>query len=139
MREPTDLTDRIERLYDGVWNRANPAIAEELVDPDFHFHDRELSEDLSGPELYFELASSTREIFPDMTIAIEDSFAVDDRVAVRWTMTGTHDGELLGVDPTGREVTIPAIEINRFENGLLKEAWSQSDMLGALGQIRDSP
>lgn len=126
---------RIHRLYDGVWNGNDPDVADELVHPEYVIHDRELAEELRGPELYRALADSTREIFPDMTFTIEDSFAAGDEVAVRWTMVGTQDGAMVGVEPTGERVTLRAIEINRFEDGLLAETWTQSDMLSLLEQL----
>ena len=130
-----DNEDRIHRLYEGVWNGGNPDIVTELVHPEYVIHDRDLAEELRGPKLYTALTDSTREIFPDMAFTVEDSFAAGDEVAVRWTMVGTHDGAMGGVEPTGMEVTLPAIEINRFEDGLLAETWTQSDMLSLLEQI----
>jgi predicted ester cyclase len=50
-------------------------------------------------------------------------------------MHGTHEGPFMGVEPTGREVTLPAIEFDRFEDGLLVETWTQSDQLGLLEQL----
>ncbi|MFB6283843.1 MAG: ester cyclase [Halobacteria archaeon] len=67
------------------------------------------------------MAEGTRGIFPDMEITVEDVFGSGDRVAVRWTMTGTHQGEMFGVEPTGREVEFVGIEINRLEDGKLRE------------------
>jgi predicted ester cyclase len=135
MTTPKEHETRIHRLYDGVWNGNDPDVADELVHPEYVIHDRELAEELRGPELYRALADSTREIFPDMTFTIEDSFAAGDEVAVRWTMVGTQDGAMVGVEPTGERVTLRAIEINRFEDGLLAETWTQSDMLSLLEQL----
>ncbi len=135
MTTPEEHETRIHRLYDGVWNGNEPDIADELVHPEYVIHDRELAEELRGPELYRALADSTREIFPDMTFTIEDSFAAGDEVAVRWTMVGTQEGAMVGVEPTGERVTLRAIEIDRFEGGLLAETWTQSDMLSLLEQL----
>ncbi len=125
----------LHHLYEGVWNGENPDIATELVHPEYVIHDRDLAEELRGPELYRALADSNPEIFPDMSFTIEDSFAVGGKVAVRWTMVGTHNGAMVGIEPTGRQVTLPAIEINRFEDGRLSETWTQSDMLSLLEQL----
>ncbi|AHG02021.1 hypothetical protein HALLA_01595 (plasmid) [Halostagnicola larsenii XH-48] len=125
----------IERLYEDVWNGKNPNTAEELVHDAYVIHDRELADKLQGPELYNALASSTRELFSDLTFTIEDVVAADDEVALRWTMVGTHDGPLFGVEPTGEQVELTAIEINRFEDGQLIETWTQSDQLGLMEQV----
>lgn len=135
MTTPDEHERRLHRLYEGVWNGNDPEIVTELVHDDYVIHDRELAERMRGPELYAALAESTREIFPDTTFTIDDSFAAGDRVAVRWTMEGTHDGPMFDVEPTGKRVTLPAIEINRFEDGLLAETWTQSDMLSLLEQL----
>ncbi|KZN24025.1 cyclase [Haladaptatus sp. R4] len=135
MTSANEHEDRVHRLYEGVWNGENPGIATELVHPEYVIHDRDLAEELRGPELYTALADSTREIFPDMSFTIEDSFAVEDKVAVRWTMVGTQDGAMVGIEPTGTAVTLRAIEIDRFEDGRLIETWTQSDMLSLMEQL----
>lgn len=136
MRTPADT---LERLYADVWNGTDPGTADEFVHEEFFIHDRALAATLQGPRLYKALASDTREIFPDMTIMIEDMVTAEERVAVRWTMTGTHQGEMFGVEPTGRQVKLSAIEINRFEEGKLIETWTQSDQLGLLKQLGIKP
>jgi steroid delta-isomerase-like uncharacterized protein len=130
---------RLRRLFADVWNGEDPTTAADLVDERYTIHDRALAEDLQGPELYRALAAGTREVFPDMTITVEDTVAAGGTVAVRWTMRGTHEGEFLGVAPTGRTVTLPAIEFDRFEDGRLVETWTQSDQLGLLEQLDAGP
>lgn len=125
----------LERLYAGVWNGRDPAVADELVAPDYYIHDRDLAAELRGPALYKALANETRKSFSDMKFDIEDLLASGEKVALRWTMVGTHDGPLVGIEPTGQEVTLSAIEINRFEDGQLAETWSENDMLGLLNQL----
>lgn len=125
----------IKRLYEDVWNGNNPNIVEELVHDAYVIHDRDLAEELRGPELYEALASSTCELFTELTFTIEDMIAADDEVALRWTMVGTHDGPLFGVGSTGEQVELTAIEINRFEDGKLIETWTQSDQLGLMEQV----
>lgn len=139
MTSTDDNADRIGRLFRGVWNGEDPAVADDLVHPDYVIHDREVAETLRGPELYRELANQTRAIFSDMEFTVEDVVADGDRVAVRWTMTGTHEGPMFGVEPTGRWVELPAVEINRFADGLLRETWTQSDMLGLMRQVGALP
>jgi steroid delta-isomerase-like uncharacterized protein len=129
----------LRRLFADVWNGENPETAEELVHEEYHIHDRELAERMRGPELYRALAAGTREAFPDAAFTVDDLFAADEKVAVRWTMTGTHEGELFGVDPTGQTVELTAIEIDRFADGRLVETWSQSDQLGLMEQVGALP
>lgn len=134
------LEDTLIRLYEDVWNGSNPTTADELVHEDYCIHDRELAATMQGPALYRALASGTREIFPDMAVTIEDLITADEKIALRWTMTGTHEGgSMFGVEPTGQEVELTAIEINRFENGKLIETWTQSDRLGLMQQVGADP
>lgn len=129
----------LRRLFTSVWNGTDPNAATELVHEDYVIHDRELAESLRGPELYRELAAATRAIFPDASFTIDDLVANGDRVALRWTMTGTHEGPAYGIEPTGERVTMSAIEIDRFEDGTLIETWTQSDQLGLLEQLGAVP
>lgn len=135
----TELVRVLERLYEDVWNGANPDRAAELVHEEYRIHDRALAEELRGPELYRTLATTTREIFPDATFTIEDTVASAEKVAVRWTMAGTHEGPAFGVDATFERVEFTAIEINRFEQGKLVETWTQSDQLGLMEQVGAIP
>ena len=76
-----------------------------------------------------------RAAFPDLQATIEDLIAEGHKVAVRGTLRGTHPGELLGIPPTGAQVTVPLIDINRIEAGKLVERWGEADMLGLLHQL----
>lgn len=125
----------IRRLYQDVWNGENPAVADELVHDDYLIHDRDLADQPRGADLYRKLAAGTREAFPDATFTIEDVFEADGKVAVRWTMTGTHEGDVHGIEPTMQEISMEAIEINRFEEGQLIETWTQADELKLMEQL----
>lgn len=132
----------VRRLYEGVWNGTDTGVADELVHESYTIHDRDLAAERRGPDLYRALASGTREIFPDASFEIEDLLRDGDRVAVRWTMTGTHKGSMAGEEPTGERVELSGIEINRFADGGLVETWIQSDQLGLheqVGALRDGP
>lgn len=129
----------LERLFEDVWNGSNPDTADERVHPKYVIHDRDIAEEVRGPDLYRALASETREIFPDATFTIEDTVVAGEKVALRWTMTGTHEGTLAGVEGTGTDVTLPAVEINRFADGKLIETWTQSDQVGLLTQVGALP
>ena len=130
-----DQTEALHRLFEGVWNGENPDVADELVSSDYVIHGREMAEEMRGPELYKSLASGTREGFPDMEFTIDDTVEEGNKVALRWTMTGTHEGPMGDMEPTGKHVEMPAVEINRFEDGKLAESWTQADMLGLMQQL----
>lgn len=83
-----------------------------------------------------------REGFPDLTVSVEDAFATEDRAVLRTTMTGTHQGALFGLGPTGTGVEIPAIAVYHIADGLLSEAWYVANTAGLKEQVQpatDSP
>ena len=134
-----ELETALRRLFEDVWNGADPDTADELVHVDYVIHDRELAGELRGPALYRALAGATREIFPDATFAIEDVVVEGETTAIRWTMTGTHEGHAFGIEPTGVQVELPGVEFDRFEDGKLVETWTQSDEVGLLEQLGALP
>lgn len=134
-----NLDGVLHRLYEEVWNGDDPAIAYEFVHSDYYIHDRAIADEMRGPELYVALAEMTRSIFPDMEFTIHETINEGDLLALRWTMTGTHEGQLFGLEDTGIQVDLPAIEVNRFDGGKLRETWTQSDMLGLMEQVGALP
>ena len=68
-------------------------------------------------------------------MTIEDVFAAGDKVAVRFTASGTHQGEFMGVPPSGKQVTMTAILIHRLADGKMVEDWEWSDSLGFMQQL----
>lgn len=77
--------------------------------------------------------------FPDIALRIEDQVGEGDRVASRWTATGTHTGPLMGIAPSGKRATLTGIDVSRFEGGRVAEHWEQVDMLGLLQQLGAIP
>jgi steroid delta-isomerase-like uncharacterized protein len=73
--------------------------------------------------------------FPDIRHEIQDEFAEGDRVAARIVVRGTQRAELMGIPATGKPIAIGAINIFRFENGLIAEQWVSSDSLGMMQQL----
>jgi predicted ester cyclase len=67
--------------------------------------------------------------FPDFHLVIEDLIAEGDKVVVRLTESGTMTGSLMGVAPTGKKYTQPAIEIHRLANGKIINLWTVRDIL----------
>jgi len=73
--------------------------------------------------------------FPDLHVSIEDVIGEGDRVVVRFTLRGTHQGELMGIAPTGKQVAMTGISIIRVANGKFLEEWANTDWLGLLQQL----
>ncbi len=107
----------------------------DLIDPDLIIHLAELPEPLHGRDTWREGAAMFRAAFPDLHAEIEDIFACEDRVAVRLTMRGTHEGDYLGISATGRPISYVSHEFYRIEDGLIAEEWICSDTASLFRQI----
>jgi predicted ester cyclase len=92
-----------------------------------------------GPEVVRTHLEAIRMTLPDFTIQIEDIFADGDYVITRVTGRGTHLGEWMGIEPTGREVRLKGINIDRVERGLIAEHWGEADTIGMLAQMGVDP
>ncbi len=77
--------------------------------------------------------------FPDFRAVVEDVIAEGDKVAIRFTFNGTHQGEFMDIPPTGRRVTMSGIDILRVVDGKVVELWGQEDVLGMMRQLGAVP
>jgi predicted ester cyclase len=73
--------------------------------------------------------------FPDLRHTVEEAIANDDKVAVRFTLRGTHRGEFMGIQPTRKVFEVGAIAILRIANGKVTEVRGQFDQLGMMRQL----
>ena len=92
-----------------------------------------------GREAFTDMVRSYRDAFSDYHCVINDQIAENDQVATRWTFTGTHDGSLMGMPPSGNRVTATGVAIDRIADGKLVESWLEMDaqrMLQDLGAAR---
>ncbi len=84
-------------------------------------------------------AADFRRGFPDVVSTIEEIVAEGDKVVARWRSRATHQGEYMGISPTGKEVEFTGISIYRIEEGKIAESWNSEDQLGLLRQIGGVP
>lgn len=127
------------RLIEEAFNENNFDIIDELVDDDVVFHDAGQSDPVRGQAQLKEFFEMYRKAFPDAHIEIEELLSEDDLVVARWTGTGTHEGALMGVEPTGADVEVMGMEMFRVSNGKLVEGWQVFDRLGMLQQLGALP
>ncbi|MEJ2704021.1 MAG: ester cyclase [Sedimentisphaerales bacterium] len=112
-------------------------VADEVFAPDAILHLG--TDDVQGPEGFKEYVAGYREAFPDIHWAVEDQVAEGDMVVTRLTGTGTHQGELMGIPPTGLQVTVTAIANVRIVGDKIQESWSSWDALGLMQQLGVMP
>jgi steroid delta-isomerase-like uncharacterized protein len=128
----------VRRYVEEVVNRRNLDLLDEIFAADFVQYGAE-PDQVSGVEDLKQFFVMLRSGFPDFQGTIEDLFAAGDRVVLRFTFRGTHQGEFMGVAPTGTQVTMPGIDIFRVAEGRIVELWGQEDMLGMMQQIGAIP
>lgn len=109
-------------------------VDEHIVD-DYVWHRPGAIDSIHGPDEVKEFGLEIRNAFPDLEVTVKDIFAKDDKVVRRDQYTGTHDGEYMGIPPTGKEIESQAIVINRFEDGQMVESWGIGDTMGLLQQL----
>jgi steroid delta-isomerase-like uncharacterized protein len=104
-----------------------------LIAPDIVLHDASTTS--QGLEAYRQFISMYVTAFPDLHFMVEDLIAEGDRVVARYTGQGTHQGDLMGIPPTGKQITVTNILITRIANGKIVEQWLNFDALGMLQQL----
>ncbi len=122
----------VRRWYED-FNQRNLARVDELFTPDYVYHNPPTT--LHGPEEFKQFLSLYLTAFPDARFTVEDELAEGDRVASRSTFHGTHQGEFMGIPPTGKPVTVTGIGIDRIVGGKFVEGWLNFDALGMLQQL----
>jgi predicted ester cyclase len=133
----------------GTTAEGNEAVLLRYVEEVWNAHDLDAIDGLVSPE-YVNHAASTEEyrhggarriwewilsVFPDHRFEVEDVVADGRTVAVRGTMTGTHEGEFMGIAPTGRRVAAQQSHWFRVVDGMIVEHWAVRDDLGMLQQL----
>lgn len=127
------------RWAEDVMNQGNLDAVDEIYASDFVAHDPTMPEDVRGVEGRREFYSMYLSAFPDAQITIEAQLAEGDMVATRWTGRGTHQGELMGISPSGNRVEVAGITISRIEGGKVAEEWDNYDALGMMQAIGAVP
>lgn len=107
-----------------------------VVAPDILIHYAEMPEPLRGREAWQEGFELVKRAFPDLDVRVDDLVAADDKVALRLTLSGTHQGEFQGIPATGRTITYVSHEFYRVQDGLIAEEWICSDMASLFRQLR---
>jgi len=109
------------------------AVTDELCAPDVVYHGG--GEDIHGLENLKQVYDNWFNSVPDRYLTIEDMIAEENKVVVRYTLTGTHKGEWRGIHPTNKKVTYWGIEILRIAGGKIAERWPRADALGLMQQL----
>jgi steroid delta-isomerase-like uncharacterized protein len=123
-----------ERFGEDVWGRGDLDAMDELFAPDYIDHGAPPGE-ASGREWHKRLVAAFRSAFPDLSITNEDVIAAGDKVVLRWRGHGTHEGDLMGIPPTGKHVEFSGIEVLRVAEGKVVERWGEGNDLQVMQQL----
>jgi steroid delta-isomerase-like uncharacterized protein len=120
-----------------LWNKGNLAAADELYSPNFVCH-FVIGPEWRGVQGIKDVVAQHRRSFPDWNEQVDDIIAEGDKVVIRFTSTGTQQGEFAGIAPTGKKVTIREVAIFRLVDGKITEQWGMPDVHGLLEQLKSS-
>ncbi|WP_433632504.1 ester cyclase [Halomicrococcus sp. NG-SE-24] len=132
---PEENKELVRRDPEEIWSEGNVDVVDEIYAEDFVLHDPSSPDGTRGREEYREYAAAYRDAFPDAEYVVEELVAEGDAVAMRYTARGTHEGELMGIEPTGEEVTVTGMELYHVDDGKITEMWTNYDALGVLRQL----
>jgi steroid delta-isomerase-like uncharacterized protein len=124
----------VRRYYEEMWNRWDLALADELIAEDLAFRGS-LGVAVRGRSGFQDYLRAVRHAFPDFHNRIEELVAEGDKVVARLTYTGTHQGELFGIGPTGKRVTYAGVAIFRITAGRITEGWVLGDVHELMRQL----
>ena len=124
----------VRRFVDEVQSGGNTDLIDEICSAEFVNHSASpgLPADREGIKI---LTTMFKGAFPDSYFTVEDMIAEGDKVVTRKTFHGTHEGEFMGIPPSGRTVNVSLIDVVRISDGQVVEHWSVGDNLGMMQQL----
>lgn len=125
----------IERYFEEVWNQGRLDVLDELLAADYVNHSSSLPDSPPGADGVKPIVAAMRRAFPDLRYTIEQMVIGDDAVAVRVTLTGTHDGDFFGIPATGKRFEVTQTTIERFRDGKIVAHWRNTDELSLMRQL----
>lgn len=128
------------RFIEECFNKGNLNVVDELTAANWVGHDSSVPGGINGAAAMKQFISMYRTAFPDLTITIDELYAIgDNRVLMRWTTRGTHRGTLQGMPATGKQATVTGMTLSHYENGKDVEDYTNWDTLGLMQQLGAIP
>jgi len=127
----------VRRFIEEVFNKGNMAVADEVLASNYVYHSG--FGDIKGPEGLKQFATMLRTALPDIHVTIDDMVAEREMVAYRFKLMGTFKGEMMGMAPTGKQITFPEAHFVRFEGGKEVEETPFADSLNLYQQLGVRP
>ena len=127
------------RINDEAWTNGSLDVIDEVLAEDYVHTVVGVPEPIRGRAGFRDLVTTYRNAFPDFRVTTEEQIGEGDVVVTRWTATGTHQGDLMGMPATGKQATAAGISIDHFADGKLVAGWAMFDQLGFLQQLDAVP
>ena len=128
-----DNKSTVRNYFEQVWNKGRLDRFEDYVAEDIVPHNPGPGPTDAGAMK--EALGGFRRALPNIHIALDDEIGADDKVIVRWTLSGTHEGEFQGIPATGKDVAVTGITIFRLAEGKIAEYWLEANNLGMMQQL----
>jgi steroid delta-isomerase-like uncharacterized protein len=123
------------RLREECFSTGDMRLADQLLDENYVYHGPSILEEVKGREAFKQVVAGFRAALPDLRETVEDQIAEGDKVVTRFVSRGTHQGELMGAPPTGKQITIRGTDISRVRDGKIVEGWVMFDALAMMQQV----
>lgn len=124
------------RFHMDIFQKGDLGTAGQLLTDDFRWHGGFAPpQDPCGPEGVKQVAQVVIGAFPDRQISHHEAIGEGDRVLIRWSMTGTHKGDLMDIPPTGKKMTLTGFDYFRMQGSKISEMWQEADQLSMLRQL----
>lgn len=130
-----EVEELYRRLIGEVVNEGNFEVVDEIVGSDFVMRVAGDPEPIQGPTGLKAHIQLWHTAFPDLHVAIDEVLIDGYQVIGRWTLTGTHENEFMGIEPSGARISIWGVEIDRVKDGEIVEVWEIVDTLSLLQQL----
>lgn len=131
-----DLKALAKRFFEEVWNQGDESAIDRYIAADASGNDPDFG---AGRETFRRQWREWRAAFPDLHFEVVDLVAEGDKVVTRWVLTGTHQGPIFGIQPTGRRVRVEGMSLDRIKDGQIIEGFDGWDALGLRRQLGALP
>lgn len=131
----TSNKDVVRRLYNEVWNERKWNVTEEIISASHALNTPTFTGSEVGPAAYNSQVQQFIRALPDLRFSVEECICDKDKVVIAWTFTGTHKGELLGIAPTNKKVSVPGITIHQLAGGKILDSQAVWDAHGLMVQL----
>lgn len=125
--------ETMRRFVEEVLNKGDFHVLDQVIHPNYVY--RSPDQVLRGPQALRELLTAYRSALPDLHTHIDDLVSAGNKIVIAFTLSGTHEGDLMGIASTGRQVKVKGMTLSHFEEGKIVEEWELLDQLTLFQQL----